>query len=328
MQIDFEKLIEDMANALKQEADVSVWKNDRKTSPYLNFLSSLRSFPRSRIPNGDLMRIKTQIMNRINIPVESPSRVGMFAFARFFKISGIVMAGLILFVSASAGTAAASVNSRPGDTLYPFKKVIESLELIFTSDTKKSDLQIKFADNRINELESVLAQKQAGELSEQETQKIISATIKDLQKTTTAAAKGATSSQVVNKLASLSDKLATASIQTEGIVKAEIEKALEATRISQEEAIANLERAGIKLENAPIILEDIMRASGKLTAVSETSVSIGTAKFLLTKDTKYVNIELGKLAVDQAVDIEAQIKDNKTYAVKITLISEAKTEPP
>lgn len=329
MQIDFEKLIEDMTKALNQEADLSVWKNDHKSAPLINFLSTLKNLPKSRIPSGDLMRVKNQVLDRISVPAESPVGNRIFAFTRIFRMAGMAMAALVLFATASAGTAAAALNSHPGDTLYPFKKVVENLELIFASDSKKADLQIKFADNRISELENVLAQNEAGKLSEEETQKIISATVKDLQKTTTAAAKNATAQpKVVSKLTDLSNKLVTASIQTEGQVKAEIEKAVASTRISQEEAISNLERAGIKVENAPIVLEDFMRASGKLTAASETSVSIGTARFLLTSETKYVNILASDLAVDQLVDIEAQIKDNKTYAVKITLISEAKTEQP
>src|SRR5687768_12051679 len=113
MQIDYEKLIEDMTKALEQEADISVWKNDRKTAPFINFLSALKSFPKARIPRGDLMRVKNQVLDRISMPVESAARFSILAFARMFRVAGMAMATLILFVTASAGTAAAALNSHP-----------------------------------------------------------------------------------------------------------------------------------------------------------------------------------------------------------------------
>ncbi len=327
MELDLEKLIDEMDKSVMQETDLSAWKNNRQTSSVLNLIAALRSLPKARIPSPDLMRIKNQVLDRISIPVEAGNPSGYFLnFAKMLRVSAIVMASLVVFVGSVAGAAAAALNSTPGEAFYPLKKVAENLELKLADDNQKAVLQMQFANNRLDEIQTVLAQKEAGELSEEQTQQLLSGPVRDLQKTTSAAARAATTSpKVVGKLADLSTQLKAASIQSEGSVKAEIEKAIETTQVSHDEAIQNLENAGIKLEGTPLEITDSVSASGKLTAVSETSVSIGTAKFLINKDTKYINITVLKLAVDQVVDIEAQIKDNKTYAQKITLISEAKS---
>lgn len=330
MELDLEKLIEEMDKSVKEETDLSVWKNNRKTSSFLNLIATLRSLPKARIASPDLMRIKNQVLDRISIPVEAGSRSGyVFNFAKMLRMGAIAMASLVVFIGSVAGVAAAALNSTPGQAFYPLKKVAENLELKLANDNQKAVLQMQFANNRMNEIQTVLAQKEAGELSEEQTQQLLAGPVRDLQKTTSAAARAATTSpKVVSKLADLSTQLRAASIQSEGSVKAEIEKAIETTQISHDEAIQNLENAGMQVEGTPLEISNLVSASGKLTAVSETIVSIGTAKFLINKDTKYVNITGADLAVDQVVDIEAQIKDNKTYAQKITLISEVQSPTP
>lgn len=315
-----------MDKSVTQEADLSAWQNNRKTSSVLNLITTLRTLPKARIASPDLMRVKNQILDRISVPVATGSRVSyLLNFSKLLRVGAIAMASLVVFMGSVAGVAAAALNSTPGQAFYPLKKVAENLELKLADDNQKAVLQMQFANNRMDEIQTVLAKKEAGELSEEQTQQLLAGPVRDLQKTTSAAAKAATTSpKVVSKLADLSTQLRAASIQSEGSVKAEIEKAIETTQVSHDEAIQNLENAGMQVEGAPLEISDSVSASGKLTAVSATTVSIGTAKFLITKDTKYVNFTAADMDVDQVVDIEAIIKDNKTYAQKITLISEAK----
>src|SRR6185436_4550703 len=212
------------------------------------------------------------------------------------------------------------------------KKIVENIELRLTPADQKTNVQLKFAINRAEELQQVLADKQEGKISEQEVQSIIQATVSDLQSSASAAVSSSKvsvkSTNIVSKLADISNKLRAASVQSEGVVKIELEKALEANKLTQEEAIKNLENAGLKVENTPITIDDSVTASGKITTVLDTSVSIGTAKFFLTKDTKFVDMVAADLKAGLIVDIVGQIKDNKTYAEKITKvkISETKTE--
>ena len=335
---ELENLIDEAVKAAKTNGDLSAWKKNRALSPVISLISSLNSVPKTAVPRFDFSRVRNQILDRIAVPANA-SESGWFAnlgisLPKLLSITAGSLAVLMVVVSLTLGTAVAALQSVPGQTIYPLKKVVENIELKFAPDDQKSILQLQFADNRVDEIQSVLDQQQQGQLTAQQTQKIVSATVKDLQQTTAAAAKSANSqprtSAIVNKLADLTSKLKSASIHTDGEVKIEIEKAVQSTQISQDQAIKNIENAGIKLEAKPISIDNTLTATGKLTAVSDTSVSIGTAKFLITKDTVYVGITAAKdLAVDQLVDIQGQIKDNKTYAQKITLISDQpKTDTP
>ena len=328
MQID-EKLIEQLTKALKDGSDISVWKKNRKLSPLLTLLSQLNSAPKISVPQPDFMRARNQILDRISVP-SMEAQPSWFAsmFPRMLKISISAIGSLLIISSLALGTAVAALQAVPGDAIYPLKKVVENIELKLSPSDQRASLQLKFADNRIEEIQQVLENQSLGKVSSAEAQKVISQTVKDLQKNTNAAVQAPGSQKVVNKLADLNNKLKTASIQSEGQVKVELEKALEATRISQSEAIKNMEHAGLKVENDQIIIDDSVSANGKLTAVTETSISLGTAKFLINKDTQYVGLKVTELKAGLVVDIEGQIKDNKAYASKVTLISETKTQEP
>lgn len=292
----------------------------------------LKSISRTQVPPFNFARIRNQILDRIAIPQEAKSGflVKLNAFIPYLRVGGSIMASLLIVVSLTLATAVAALQSTPGSAIYPLKKIVENIELRLTPADQKANLQLRFAGNRADELQEVLAQNQEGKISDEETQAIIASTVKDLQKTA-AAAITANKSQpktnaLVNKLADISNKLRAASVQSDGQLKIELEKALESTKISQEEAIKNLEQAGLKVENAPIAIDDSITASGKLTAVTLDSISIGTAKFLVTKDTKFTGLEAKDLKAGILVDIKGQIKDNKSYAIQITKVIETKTE--
>lgn len=332
MNLDYEKLIDEIISRLKTEADVSDFKKNRKVSPFVTLLSQLHSVPRAKAPMADLMRVKNQILDRISVPVMQEQKSGffnLFSLPQFFRMGATVLGTLLIVISLTLGTAVAALQSVPGQAIYPLKKVVENIQLKLTPENDKANLQIKFANNRVDELTQVLQQQQDGQISAQTAQKIVASTVSDLQKTTKAAAKATVQqpkNTIVNKLADLSAKLQIASIKTEGEVKIELEKAFQNTQASKQEAIKNIQDAGLEVEEQPADTKDSVQASGKLTAVSSTTLSIGTAKFLITKDTKYVNITQAELDVELVVDIQGIIKDNKTYAQTVTLISDTKIE--
>ncbi len=145
--------------------------------------------------------------------------------------------------------------------------------------------------------------------------------------------KSSSSSQQVsalNKLVNLSNKqqavlkplISAAAISNDGQVKIVLEQALQTSKISKEEAIKNIENAGLKVEDQPIIIADPankINANGKITALTSDSISIGTAKFLLTKDTEYANIKPAELKLTLPVTISGEVRsDKKTYALIIS----------
>lgn len=336
MRIDYEQIIDELISRMKPASDISVWAKNRTLFPIIKIINRLSAIPKLTIDEPDFARIRNQVLDRISIPtISQESKKGWFgliptSLRSLRMLTGLAGGGLIV-VSLAVGTAVAARDSLPGQTLYPLKKVAENIHLKITLNEKqKADLQVKFAENRITELEKVLDKTEEGQISSSEASKLVAQTVQDLQKSTSAAVTSQSSvnskASIATKLNNLNSKLKTASIKTEGEVKVELEKALAATKISEEEALANLERAGLKVEDVPVInidepiKNDEVTAQGKLTAVTETSVSIGTARFFLTKDTKYIGIKAAELKVNQIVSIKAEVKDKKTYAIEVTLV--------
>lgn len=315
----------------------------QKVSATEKLLYKLNDFPKTVVPGADFMRVRSQILDRISLPQtliqDSKAGRGWAILPRMLRISSGILGTLLIVVSLTLATAAAALQSNPGDAIYPLKRVVEKMELkLATDQAQQANLQIKFADNRLDELQQVLEKRQAGKLSDQEAQRILVSAVQDL-KNSTAAATTASNSQpkvaILTKLIALSNKqsevLKSASIQSEGEIKAELQKALEVSQISKEQAIKNIERAGLKVEDQPIIIDETnqVTAHGKLTAVADSSISIGSAKFLLTKDTVFINGALTDLKIDAVVDIKGEIKNNKTFALQITFVSEnPPTNPP
>jgi hypothetical protein len=321
-----EDLIEEIVQRLKQNADLSIYKKNRKISPFISLLEQLSKFPKSAAPKADFARVKNQILSRIVVPKAETKKSSWLP--KFFSISASIIGGFLLVVGLTLGVAITALNSGPGQAVYPLKKIVENVQLQLAPADQKQDLQIKFATNRVEELEQVLQKQQTGQISAKDAQKFVAATIQDLQTTTTAAAQSTQKQPtptVVNNLGDLSAKLQVASTQTQGEVKMELQQAIQTTNDSQAEAIKNIEQAGIKVEDNTIIDNNSVTASGQLTDVSAASVSIGSAKFLINSDTKYDNPST-VLTVGQTVQILGEIKDNKTYADKITVIPDSKTD--
>ncbi|HEX5430286.1 MAG TPA: DUF5667 domain-containing protein [Patescibacteria group bacterium] len=342
--MDPEKIIDEISNRLSRGRDISFWQNDPKLAPIVSILSKLSGMPKTKIPQAEFARVRSQIATRINSPSESKLRRGFWSrFPAYAKFTTAIVGSVLIVISLGIGTAVAAMQSVPGQTIYPLKKIVENVQLKLTRDpAARANLQIKFANNRLDELSTVLAQNQAGVIPDDRTQAIVSQTISDLQKSTAAAlnssnaAPSASSGQVtaLNKLVDLSNKqtevltplLSAASIADDGQVKIVVQQALQTSQISKEEAIKNMENAGLKVDDNSVTIDEApanqTNANGTITALTDNSVSIGTATFLLTDDTKYVNIKRTDLKQGLAISITGEVQaDQKTYALTITAVS-------
>jgi hypothetical protein len=270
--MDLEQIIDEISNRLARGRDISFWQNNFQLSPIVNLLSKLSAFPKARIPSADFDRVKNSIFDRISVQSEAagaaPQSKSLLSRFSIFKLATGTIGTLLIVISLGIGTAVAALQSVPGQAIYPLKKIVENIELKLTRDpSAKASLQIQFANTRLDEIATVLEKKQAGEISENESQRIISETVSDLQKTTAAALDSSTSKSssgskqvaALNKLVNLSNKqtailkplLSAANITNDGQVKIVLEQALETSKISKEEAIRNIENAGLKVEDQP-----------------------------------------------------------------------------
>lgn len=343
---DPEKIIDEITSRLKKGRDISYWQNDPSFAPIANLLSKLSLLPKARIPSADFTRVKNQILDRISIPAEE-AKPGIFAaIPGILKLATGIIGMLLIVISLGIGTAVAALNSVPGQPLYGLKKTVENVELAFArSPETRANLQIQFANNRLNELTAVIEKSQSGEISSVDAQKIVSQTVSELQASTTAALHASNSTtdskqaSALNKIVNLSNKqtavltplLSAANIQTDGETKIAIEQALETSKVSKEQAIKNMENAGLVVENQPISLDapaiNQVNANGQITSLAADSISIGTAKFLVTKDTKYDNIKLEDLKVGTTVKITGENREGKTYAITISVENSPTSQP-
>jgi hypothetical protein len=146
--------------------------NERRIDPELQMrLESLRSFPvrdsekaslgRARflaeadsleqpVSIGRVQRLINWI-NNIQNKILSHERYPMLS-----KITAIFFVG-ILVLSGAGVTAAAAQDALPGDLLYPVKTMTESAQLLFAQeDIQDIELQLQFADMRLNEMAELI----------------------------------------------------------------------------------------------------------------------------------------------------------------------------
>jgi hypothetical protein len=335
--------LDDLINRVKQHADLSVYNKDAEDRGSLNIVSFLSKFPKTEIPQPNLLRIRNQVLDKISLPKEvqeSYQFVGglLRILPRALRISGGIVGAFTIILGLTISTAVAALESVPGQTIYPIKRMVENVQLrLADNDVQKANLRLKFANNRVDEMEAILQKQKEGKVTDEEAQKVVADTLKDIQTTSqtiTDQSKEDPNVNLLTKLVTLSDKqvsvISAAQVESESAVQDDLEKALEVSKTTKEQAIENIEKAGLVVENSqPVVLvtepEDAnaVTAEGSLTAMTKTTLSIGTAQFLLTGETEFANITLVDLKIGDRVKIAGEIKDKKTYALKIELESTA-----
>ncbi len=83
-----------------------------------------------------------------------------FFFLNIFRKPGIVWAlSIFLLFAVIFSATTISANSVPGNILYPLKLVTEKVKFLLTFDSYgKAELRLRFSDNRLNELVTILQQ--------------------------------------------------------------------------------------------------------------------------------------------------------------------------
>lgn len=88
-----------------------------------------------------------------NLPLKSNHSLKIFNRKPMFNIALI----LLLLFGGSIATVSAADNAKPGDILFPVDRAIEDLQLKLSSDEKKTELKLKFARERVEEVEKIVA---------------------------------------------------------------------------------------------------------------------------------------------------------------------------
>jgi hypothetical protein len=108
-------------------------------------------------------RVKLQGVQEYMSKQAVPQKASPFNYRRSLAIS---VAGLLVFVIASSGTAAASYEALPDQPLYGIKMVVEQAQLTMAiSDMDKAELYANLAGKRAHEIEAMAQQGKANYLS-------------------------------------------------------------------------------------------------------------------------------------------------------------------
>ncbi len=120
------------------------------TSPY-NLTSDLNKKEKRMLWS----KIEARIEGRIH------ARKSLFNKMNIFSMFNpkLIMASFVGFaiIASSAATVAAAGNAKPGDLLFPIDVAVEKIQIVISSDKKKDELKIKFAEERLEEVKVVLA---------------------------------------------------------------------------------------------------------------------------------------------------------------------------
>ena len=122
-------------------------------------IQTLKNIP-SEQTLGELQkeRLKFLILAKIKTQVNETVPISTWRFSKWQYYVVSIISGLTVL----GGTAFAANNSKPGDILFPVKKVRENIQLGLTfSDTAKADLKIKFAQERAEDLNLIKFETQA-----------------------------------------------------------------------------------------------------------------------------------------------------------------------
>lgn len=141
----------------------------QELEPLLRIALNIREPAAFNLDDGYKQAAKARLLRQIKPSGQKKSRTFREIFSygippryAWARIAVSVLIGVILFSSAGGGTAIAAQTSLPGDLLYPVKTVTEDARLLVAGDSiAKTDLNLEFAQNRLEELNELVNRDEA-----------------------------------------------------------------------------------------------------------------------------------------------------------------------
>jgi hypothetical protein len=109
---------------------------------------------KSFVWNGAMIKIAQENMSK------KPLLINMFRNNMKYNMKKMIIGMLaVAIILGSSGIVAASNNSLPGDFLFGVDLAVEKVKISLASESKKSDLKLKFAEERISEIKHISEEK-------------------------------------------------------------------------------------------------------------------------------------------------------------------------
>lgn len=122
---------------------------------YINLYKKHSQPNRAQLSLGSKERVKEKIFQRISGAEELKANISFWESLKTFSLMPYAVVIVVLVLTAG-GTAYASTNALPGDWLYHVKRVTEQSRILFAPNQQsKIDLEVKFAEERLRELDTI-----------------------------------------------------------------------------------------------------------------------------------------------------------------------------
>jgi len=241
---------------------------------------TLRGFPRKGVDLSGKKAVWLRVQNSIRDSRQvgaqdsalEPKRLS-FIF-RYTKLTATALSIALLAVLVTA-TATAAKTSLPGETLYPVKKAVEKVEkTLATTDEKKIQVIKKHTQNRLTEVQTLVATKQAPEEVVAQTLEDLQTSAKELEEAATAASD--TNPELVDEAIELADERELALIEVgKNLEEGQTKTALNETLSASRESVAALKAAKGEVEGAAVTGEDAAEngESEKSTIIPKTKIA-------------------------------------------------------
>lgn len=124
----------------------------KKQSNQFDLEAKLKNMSPKPLTPGEKTRAWSFIRQRIAL--ERQKEFSGYRFPLFYIFArrrAMAFAAVVILLGSSLATAAAADSANPGDFLFPLDLASERIRIILASDTKKDELRLKFAQERVDE---------------------------------------------------------------------------------------------------------------------------------------------------------------------------------
>jgi hypothetical protein len=319
----FDQALKELKNTTSfSDVSLNLAQNKEELLPLLKISSMLNSLPKTTPP--------TPAMRRLYI--SKPIKTFAFAWLHVSRFMAMSVSGILLF-SAFAGLSFGAYNSMPGQTLFSLKHASEQIQLkLAVSDQAKANLQIKIAQKRLNEAESILNNPSADPKDEKAAlTALVSETKNSIQQVSLAAKNNSLNNSGHPLVASLENlnkqqqKLinnlkpaADLNEETKNtLTVASEENSNKLNEIKNYIAIASNETTLVDL--------DSIKITGFITKIDKDSLSVENTLFVFDPTTTIKNskdepLTWDKLELKNKVNVVGKKQDDKIFAKNIILL--------
>ncbi len=319
----FDQALKELKNTASfLDASLDLAEHKEELLPLLKISNMLSSLPKSSPPTPALRRLY----------ISRPVKNFAFAWLHVSRFMAMSVSGILLF-SAFIGLSFGAYNSMPGQTLFSLKHASEQIQLkLAVSDQAKANLQIKIAQKRLNEAESILNNPSADPKDEKA---VLTALVSETKNSIQQVSLAAKNNSLNNSGHPLVASLENLNKQQQKLINnlkpaADLnQEAKNTLTVASEENLNKLNEIKnyIAIASNETTLADLnsIKITGFVTKIDKDGLSVENTSFIfdettLIKNSKDETLSWDKLDLKNKVNVVGKKQDDKIIAKNIILL--------